>query len=117
MSRNMHNHLRPHRLATGFTLSETSFLLGSHTSDADKVYRYERLSDTPNLQTALAYQILFSIPAHELFFGVYRKVEQRMRARADALAKTINETPGYGWTKLKQDHLCRLISSLERKEL
>jgi hypothetical protein len=48
--------------------------------DAD-ICRHERSEQTPNLQTSLAYEILFRTPVRNLFSGVHQDVEQKLMYR------------------------------------
>ncbi len=56
-----------------------------------KVSRYERFSRKPSLETALAYEAVFGIPGRELFAGIYQKVEEKTKKRAQLLARKLAE--------------------------
>jgi transcriptional regulator with XRE-family HTH domain len=83
MANQLPNHLRAYRRRDGLTQDQLSYLLGG--SDATTVSRYERFARKPNLETALACQAIFGVPAHELFPGVYGEAKARVRARAREL--------------------------------
>jgi hypothetical protein len=65
-----------------------AFLLGCQ--NGTKVSRYERFYRKPNLETLLAYEVVFGAPARELFAGAYQKVEKRISKRAHLLTRKLN---------------------------
>ena len=87
MSVPLQNYLRTYRKRSGFTQTEVAFLLGS--DDGMKVYRYEHQVQRPTLETALAFEAIFRVPAKELFGGIYQKVEKETRSRALLLAQQL----------------------------
>jgi hypothetical protein len=60
-----------------------AFLLGCHSGT--KISRFERLARHPNLETALACQVVFGVPAHKIFPGVFAEVEKIVIGRARLL--------------------------------
>ena len=70
-SHKLENYLRKYRRRAGLTQDELAFLLGCKSGA--KVSRYERFARTPNLQTALAYEVVFGAPARELLAGAARE--------------------------------------------
>jgi hypothetical protein len=44
----------------------------------------------PSLETALAYVAIFKRPAHELFGGLYQKIEKQVAVRAKKLTEKID---------------------------
>jgi transcriptional regulator with XRE-family HTH domain len=78
------SYLRTHRKRGGLTQDEMAFLLGCHSGT--KISRFEHLARHPNLETALACQVVFGVPAHEIFPGVYAEVEKIVAARARLLS-------------------------------
>jgi hypothetical protein len=64
-----------------------AFLLGCRTGA--KVSRYEQFSRQANIRTVFAYEVIFRVPASDLFPGVYQKVEKATRARARLLARKL----------------------------
>lgn len=93
------NYIRTHRKRTHLTQSEVAFLLGSKTST--RVCRHERLEQTPNLQTLLAYEILFRTPVRNLFGGVHQDVEQKLLRRIRLLIRKL-ATSGYSRMKARK---------------
>jgi transcriptional regulator with XRE-family HTH domain len=84
MARKLNNYLKTHRKRAGFSQDEVAFLVG--VSGGPKVSPYERARRLPSLETAFAYQALFDLPLKELFPGVYNRINQQMRRRAQLLA-------------------------------
>src|SRR5262245_50895823 len=82
------NYLRMYRRRIGLSQEEVAFLLGCQ--DGAKVSRYERLSREPNLDTVLAYKVVFGVPLNELFAGKFQKVEETIHQRAHILAEKIS---------------------------
>ena len=89
------SYLRTHRKRGGLTQNEMAFLLGCQSGT--KISRFERLARRPNLRTALACQVIFGIPAHELFPGVFAEVEKHVSERARLLLDRLR-------ADRKQDH-------------
>src|SRR5689334_6382351 len=81
------NYLRTYRRRSGFSQDELAYLLG--TSDGAKVSRYERNGRQPTLDTALAFQAIFNVPAEKLFAGRFQKAERAVRRRARLLARRL----------------------------
>lgn len=87
MSVPLPNYLLTHRRRLGLSQAETAALLGFATEEV--VSRYERWARKPSLETALAYEAIFHVPAKDLFAGLYQKVEKMMRAKARVLAEEL----------------------------
>lgn len=85
MASKVRSYLRTYRKRSGLTQDEVAFLLGCQSGA--KVSRFERQAREPNLRTALACQIIFGIPAEDLYPGVYAEVEEAVTERARALAE------------------------------
>src|SRR3954469_21756480 len=83
------SYLRTYRKRNGLTQDETAFLLGYQSGT--KVSRFERLARKPNLETALACEVVFGVPANKLFPSVYADIEQRVNERARLLASRLQE--------------------------
>ena len=71
-SRKLPNYLRTYRKRAGLSQEEVAFLLGCQ--DGHKASRYELRKRKPNLETVLAYELIFGTPARELFAGVFEDV-------------------------------------------
>jgi len=74
-----------HRKGHGLTQHEMAFLLGS--KDGSAVSHVERGAREPSLRSALACEVMFGVPARELFPGIYEEVETEVKTRAQALAE------------------------------
>jgi hypothetical protein len=64
-----------------------AFLLGCRSGT--KISRFEHLARHPNLETALAYQVVCGVPAHDLFPAIYAEVEKIIAERAHLLAEQV----------------------------
>jgi hypothetical protein len=77
-----------------------AFLLGCQSGT--KISRFERLARTANLETALACELVFGIPAHELFPRVYAQVEKIVTERARQLSNRLRVDSGRGTLRNRQ---------------
>lgn len=87
MSRKLNNYLRTYRRRNGLSQDEVAFLL--KCEDGSKVSRYEHFVRQPSLETALAREAIFGVPVHELFAGLYQKVEEQTIRRARTLTQRL----------------------------
>jgi len=106
MAQKLPCYLRTYRKRGGLTQSDLAFLLGSDTGTT--VSHYERLLRDPNLDTAFACQVIFGIPAQELFPGVYGKVEKAIRRRAHVLSQKVQD----GDMDARIKHKMRLLDAI-----
>ena len=83
MAQRLPNYLRKYRKQSALSQEEVTFLLGAHGSA--KVCRHERFLHVPSLEVALAYQVVFQVPASELFPGIFQKIETQVMTRAKVL--------------------------------
>jgi transcriptional regulator with XRE-family HTH domain len=88
-SRRLPNYLRTFRKRTGLSQEEVAFLLGCQSGN--KASRYERRTRKPNLETILAYELVFGAPARELFAGIFDDVADATLKRAQALAEKLKQ--------------------------
>lgn len=84
----LHNYLRTYRKRSGLSQDEVAFLLGVRCGT--KISRYERSARKPGLEAALAYELVFDVPARRLFAGMFRKVEAATIRRAKALIRRLS---------------------------
>lgn len=82
------NYLRTYRKRAGFSQDELAYLLG--TDSGAKISRYERNGRQPSLDTALAYEAVFGVPARDLFPGRFVKARTRVRRRAAFLRRRLS---------------------------
>ena len=103
MTKHMPHYIRRYRLRAGLTQGEMSHLLGSQSPGT--VSHYEGLSREPDLRSALAYQVIFGVPAKELFPGIYQEVEQAVTKRAQKLSDTLGDAQEKAGTSHKKEAL------------
>jgi transcriptional regulator with XRE-family HTH domain len=84
MAPKIKSYLRTYRKRLGLTQDEIAFLLGCRSGT--KISRFEHLARHPNLETALACQVVFGVPAHEIFPGMFAEVEKVVTERARLLS-------------------------------
>ena len=91
-----------------------AFLLGYQSGT--KISRFERLARQPNLETVIACQVVFGIPAHKLFPGVFAEVEKTVTERARLLSDRLRAQRGPGRTGLR--HKLAILGAIgaEKKE-
>ena len=90
------NYIRTHRKRAHLTQNDVAFLIGAKSSA--HICRHERLQQTPNLQTLLAYEILFGTPVRNLYGGVHQDVEQKLMCRIRLLIQKLAKS---GQSRLK----------------
>lgn len=88
-SKQLPNYLLANRKRLSLSQAEVAFLLG--VNDGTNACRYERFQRLPNLETALAFEVIFGQPLCELFGGIYRKAEARVAERAKSLAAKVGK--------------------------
>jgi DNA-binding XRE family transcriptional regulator len=88
MAKRLHNYLLTHRKRFGLSQTEVAFLLGCR--HRTKVSDYEQYTRRPMLETALAYEVVFSTPVRELFAGISDEVEIVTHRRARVLARRLS---------------------------
>jgi DNA-binding XRE family transcriptional regulator len=81
------NYLRMYRKRAGFSQDELAYLLGAKSGSIN--CRYEPFRRTPSLETALAYEAIYGIPARELFAGVADRAERVVKRRVRMLDKRL----------------------------
>ena len=93
-----------------------AFLLGCQSGT--KISRFERLARQPNLETALACQVVFGVPAHELFSGVFAEVEKTVTKRARLLSGRLQakDRPGRPGLRHKLSILKEIAAAAESKQ-
>jgi DNA-binding XRE family transcriptional regulator len=73
------NYLRMHRRSVGLSQAELGRVLGYR--DETAVANHERFESMPPFLTALGYEVIFQIPASEIFGGVKQTVTVAIEAR------------------------------------
>ena len=108
MSCKLHNYLRGYRKKAGLTQDEVAFLLGYKAGA--KISRYEKFTQNPSLETAFAYEAVFGTPLRELFAGIFQKVEEETKRRAQVFAKKLGEAKQDPMTARKLEMVKALAS-------
>jgi len=83
------NYIRTYRKRSCLTQEEVGFILGLKSGAG--ISRHERFKQTPDLQTLLAYEMLFRTPVRNLFDGTHRKVERKLLRRIRLLIRKLGE--------------------------
>lgn len=102
------NLLRSHRKRSALSQDEVAFLLGSQ--NGSKVSRYEQLTRKPELETALAYEIIFNCPVSELFPELFEKVKAAVKERANTLAKRVLQASSKSLLSRKRKSVSNIIN-------
>lgn len=109
-NRKLQNYLRSYRKRAGLSQDDVAYLLGC--VDGGKVSRYERFKREPNLQTALACEIIFNLPVREIFAGIFEKVERRVVRRIGNLGRKLSAKNGGRVTDRKLEALGEALRGL-----
>ncbi len=83
--------LRTHRRRHGFTQRQVALLLGCRAGS--KASRYERGVRVPTLETILAYELVFGVPARDLFPEVFAAIQAGLTDRVRALYQELDAAP------------------------
>ena len=83
MSERLKTYLRTLRKRSGLSQAEVAFLLDESTRH--RISGYERALAEPNLQAAIACEVIFGEPIAEVFAGVYEEVELAVILRTHRL--------------------------------
>jgi len=89
MAQKLNSYLKTYRKRAGLTQDELALLLGCRCGA--QISQYEKLSQDPGLKTAFAFQLLFGIPAQEIFPGIFQKVQDDTVKRVQLLSRKLNE--------------------------
>jgi transcriptional regulator with XRE-family HTH domain len=81
------NYIRTYRKRACLTQEDVAFLLGSKSSAG--ISRHERFKQTPDLQTLLAYEVLFRTPVRSLFSRKHEEIEQKLKHRIRLLIRKL----------------------------
>lgn len=91
MTGKLSNYLRTFRKRCGLSQAQLGMLLGGER--VSQVSRYERGLRLPDLETVLAYEVVFGVHARELFAGLFEEIERRTHERARLLADELAQVP------------------------
>src|SRR5579864_5349866 len=84
---NLHNYLRAHRKRAGLSQHEVALLLGLKARG--QVSEIEKRRRVPLLRTVLALEVIYGIPAGDLFAGMRESIAGEIHARIDKLASEL----------------------------
>ena len=82
-STRLKNYLVSSRKRLALSQDEVAFLMGRR--GGAKVSRYEAFARVPNLETALAFEVIYGKPIAELFAGMREEIAEEIRKRAKIL--------------------------------
>lgn len=88
-----------------------AFLLGA--SSGAKVSRFERFKREPDLRSAFVCQVMFGIPANEIFPGIFAEVEQITKERARLLFRKLENSSPTSLTRRKMSILNGTTSDMK----
>ena len=90
-AKQLSNYLRTFRKRSGLSQKEVAILLGSLCGS--KVSHYESAKRIPNLETVFAYEVIFSVPASQLFSGIFHEVKNEVENQAIRLLHNWKTVP------------------------
>jgi transcriptional regulator with XRE-family HTH domain len=111
MSYKLPNYLRTYRKHTALSQDEVACLLGCNKGT--KVSRHELSARVPSIEALLAYEIILDVPLRELFAGMFEKVEDLTRERAERLIVKLTSQKLNRVTAKKLLILSRLVPHAE----
>ena len=113
MSRSLPSYLTSLRLQRGLTQPELADLLGIGPSLLSKV---ESLDRRPTAKVILAAEIVFGVPARDIFPGAYHAIEHGVVERADSLRGHLNGKSGPA-ASVKRQMLQELMQRSSSKQV
>lgn len=109
MTKPLQNYILSHRRKHALSQSDLAVLVGAENRAT--VSRYEHALRLPNLESALALEVVFGTPSSELFVGLSESVRQDVSRRARALLEVVSDESGPEFAKKVE-----LLSKLARPE-
>jgi transcriptional regulator with XRE-family HTH domain len=88
------SYLRSHRKRSGLSQMELAALLGY--PNEGPVSRHERLYSTPPFRIALGYEVIFGVPASELFPATFEEISQYVEVRLKMLRSQLEDSTAKG---------------------
>lgn len=109
----LRNDLRVHRRRSGLSQRQVGKLLG-YLDDA-QVSRHEKSRTKPLLMNALGYQVIFRVPIHTLFPGIYEEARQAVEERLRELESSLQAATIKG---RQAEMIAKILTwMMERREL
>ena len=99
----MENHLRAHRRRCGLSQRALAELVGYMREW--QISRQERSEALPPLRIALAYEVIFEIPAHKLFRGLHVTVMKEVGHKISRMRQELAGSPADRSTKVARRKL------------
>ena len=93
-NRELKNHLRTHRKKSGLSQRQVGQLLGY--DNQIQVSRHESAKAVPLLVSAFGYQIIFRVPMHVLFPGIYEEIRESIEERLGELEISLHSRTVHG---------------------
>jgi transcriptional regulator with XRE-family HTH domain len=109
MKKKLDSYLLSYRRRSGFSQRELSYLLGYQCPSV--LSRLEKGKRAPFLLVALAWEILFDVPAAELFPGLFARIEEEVLTRAFELYQRLEGNP----SRTAQAKRAVLAAAFERR--
>ena len=92
MDRKKHlSYAKTHRKRSGLSQDELAYLLGDKTTSF--ILKTEHSKEMPSLSRALSYQILFGIPAEEIFTGLLQQQQNLIFNKIVELSGNLERRP------------------------
>ena len=88
MAEKLKIYLQTLRKRAGLTQDELAFLLGCRCGA--QISQYESLSQDPGLKKVFAFQLLFGVPAQEIFPDIFQRVQDDTFMRVQLLSQKLN---------------------------
>lgn len=83
------NYLKMHRKRAGLSQRAVGQLLGF--ADHGPVSRHERSRAVPSLETALGYEVIFSIPVSSIFAGMRDKLSDQLETKLAEMEASLGQ--------------------------
>lgn len=113
MSTHSRNYLRTQRKRSGLRQDDIAFLL--NLNGGYEISRFERMERLPRLDAAFGLQILFGTLPHELYPGLYTKVERTTRRRIRRLIAELEATPSDNNATYSRSVLAKTIERIDAR--
>lgn len=83
------NYIRMHRMRAGLSQCELGKLLGY--GDEGQVPRHEKSHSLPTFMIAISYEVIFKVPAKEMFAGVHESIADAIEDRLAELEESLRK--------------------------
>ena len=91
-AKTLQNNLKTHRKGAGLSQDHMAYLIGS--ANGATVSRHETGERLPSLSDGFLYSLVAGVPAHDLFFAEYQRVEALLKQRVIELMALLAHDPG-----------------------